>query len=166
VNRQVVIGVLAVLMFAGSLSAQGDACVRRRVAVNALDGQNRFAPDIAADDLRASLSRQPLRILSVTASHTVRLVIVADASSSMFHDESVWNSSIDVQKRLLESVPTETQVGLVVFSTDVERTISLTTDHDRIAEELDALRASRASRKGIFKTALWDALAHSMSLFR
>lgn len=157
--------VTAMLVSASPLLAQMDPCLHRSVAVNVFDNQNRMIPGLTAENFRASFRHQPVKILSVTQSSAARVAIVLDASASMLHDRSEWQSSIDSAKQLSNALSPDVLLGLIVFSTKVEKTISLTNDRQAIVSELDALKTGRAIPKGIRKTALWDSIGQALSLF-
>lgn len=158
--------VAAMLVSASSLLAQTDPCLHRSVAVNVFDNQGEIVPDLTADNFKASFHDQPIKILLATQSNAPRVVIVLDASETLRGEKSEWKFSIDSAKQLINALPPGASLGLVVFSTNVEKTISLTNDRQAIASEIDALSTGRrATRKGIRKTALWDCMGEAMSLF-
>jgi len=75
-------------------------------------------------------------------------------------------ASVGIAKDLIASVSASSQLGWIVFSTDVENSIPLSTDSTAIVNELDRLPAMRKHPdKGIRKTALWDAMARAIDLF-
>jgi len=154
------------LVGASPILAQTDPCLHRSVAVNVFDNQNRMIPGLTTGDFQASFRHQPVKILSVTQSSTARVVIVLDASGSMRENKSDWEFSVESAKQLSNVLPPDVPLGLIVFSTTVEKTISLTNDRQAIVSELDTLRTGRqAILKGMRKTALWDAMGEALSLF-
>lgn len=158
--------VAAMLVSASPVLAQTDPCLHRSVAVNVFDNQNSMISGLTAGNFQASFRHQPVKILSVTQSSTARVVIVLDASGSMLSNKSEWEFSIESAKQLSNVLPPDVPLGLIVFSTKVEKTISLTNDRQAIVSELDTLRTGRrAILKGMRKTALWDAMGEALSLF-
>jgi len=158
--------VAAMLVSANSLAAQTDPCLHRSVAVNVFDSQGETVPGLAAENFQASLRHEPIKILSVMQSSAPRVVIVLDASDTMLGEKSEWEFSIDSAKQLSDALPRAASLGLIVFSGDIEKTISLTNDRQAIAAELDSLKADRhAIATGSRKTALWDAMGQALSLF-
>jgi hypothetical protein len=158
--------VLAFAIVAAPLRAQTDPCRQRSVAVNVFNDQNKIIPGLAAANFQASFRNQPVKILSVTQSEAPRVVIILDASGSMVSRKEVWDFSIDAAKQLTNSLPPSALLGLVAFSTQVEKSVSLTADRQTILRELEALSARRrAMMNGVRKTALWDSMGHALSLF-
>jgi Mg-chelatase subunit ChlD len=149
-----------------SLSGQSEPCSRRTLAINVFDNEGHAVAGIARENLQAWFHHEPVRILSVTANNTPRIVIVFDTSGSMLGEKSEWDFAIATTRELVASVSAGTQIGLIFFSTGVEKSVPLTSDLPSVARELDALAASRRGlMKGIRKTALWDALEQGRSLF-
>jgi hypothetical protein len=157
---------VAMLVSAGPFLAQTDPCLRRSVAVNVFDNQNRITAGLTAENFRASFRRQPVKILRVTQGSAARVVIVLDASGSMLSNKSEWEFSIESAKQLSNALPPGVPLGLIVFSANVEKTIALTNDRQSIVAELDAFKTGRrAILKGLRKTALWDSMSQALSLF-
>jgi hypothetical protein len=155
----------AMLVSASPLLAQTDACLQRSVTVSVVDNQGEMVAGLTAKNFQASLRRQPIKILSVTQGSAPRVVIVLDASTTMLGEKSEWEFSIDSAKELSNALPRGTALGLIVFPSKVEQTLSLTSDHQAIAAELDNVKSSRReSLKGLRKTTLWDAMGQALSL--
>jgi hypothetical protein len=155
----------AMLVSASPLFAQSDPCLQRSVTVSVVDNQGEMVPGLTAKNFQASIRREPIKILSVTQSNTPRVVIVLDASKTMLGEKSEWEFSIDSAKELSNALPRGAALGLIVFPSKVEETISLTGDPQAIAAELDDVKSSRREiSKGLRKTTLWDAMRQALSL--
>jgi hypothetical protein len=158
--------VAAMLVSATPLLAQTDPCLHRSVAINVFDNQGEIVPGLAAENFQASFRHQAIKILSVTQSSAPRVVIVLDASATMLGEKSEWEFSIDSARQLSDTLPPRASLGLIVFSSTMEKTIPLTNDRQAIATELDGLKAGRrAIVTGARKTAIWDAMGQALLLF-
>jgi len=156
---------VAMLVSASPLFAQIDPCLHRSIAVNVLDNRGDPVPDLTTENFQASIRHQPITILSVTQSSAPRVVIVLDASDTLLGEGSEWEFSIGSAMRLNDALPADASVGLMVFPTRAEGTISLTQDRRGIATQLDSLKAvRRGSLKGTRKTTVWDAMRQAVSL--
>ena len=165
-NRHLVFAVAAILVSSASLQAQSDPCLRRTIAVNLFDHDKQIDSEISPDNFQASMPHEKITVLSVTASRPSRMVIVLDASGSMTSDKSDWNSYIDNAKELAKGLAAGTQVGLIVFSTQVDTTVPLTSDREIMARELETVRSAVSSAgKRTEKAALWDAVGNAIGLF-
>jgi len=141
------------LVSASPLLAQTDPCLHRSVAVNVFDNHGEMVTGLTAKNFQASLRRQPVKILSVTQGSAPRVVIVLDASDTLLGEGSEWEFSIGSAMRLNGALPADASVGLMVFPTKAEGTISLTQDRRGIATQLDSLKTvRRGSLKGTRKT--------------
>jgi len=158
--------VAAMLVSATPLLAQTDLCLHRSVAVNVFDSRGETVPGLIAENFQASLRHQSIKILSVTQSSAPRVVIVLDASATVLGEKSEWEFSIGSARQLSDTLPRRASLGLIVFSSSIEKTISLTNDRQAIATELDRLKTGRrALISGTRKTALWDAMGQALLLF-
>jgi len=156
---------VVMLVSASPLFAQIDPCLHRSIAVNVLDNRGDPVPDLTTENFQASIRHQPITILSVTQSSAPRVVIVLDASDTLLGEGSEWEFSIGSAMRLNDALPADASVGLMVFPTRAEGTISLTQDRRGIATQLDSLKAvRRGSLKGTRKTTVWDAMRQAVSL--
>jgi len=156
----------AMLVSASPLLAQTDPCLHRSVAINVFDNQGEIVPGLTARNFQASFRHQAIKILSAAQSSAPRVVIVLDASETMLGAKSEWDFSIDSARQLSNTLPRGASLGLIVFSGDIEKTISLTDDRQAIAAELDSLKLDhQAITTGTRKTGLWDAMGQALSLF-
>src|SRR5271155_1085914 len=124
--RHFVPAALAIMISAASLSAQSDPCLRRTVAVNVFDNQERMISSLSQDDFQASLHHERVKVLSVTPGASPRVVIVVDASGSMTGDRVNWDSSLESAYQLARTLNSRVPMGLIAFSTQVDKTIALT----------------------------------------
>lgn len=127
--------VAAMLVSASPLLAQIDPCLHRSVPVNVFDNHGEIVPGLIAENFQASLRHQAIKILSVTQSNAPRVVIVLDASETMLGEKSKWEFSIDSARQLNDALPRAASLGLIVFSGDIEKTISLTNDRQGVRAE-------------------------------
>jgi hypothetical protein len=165
-RRYLVFAIAVILASSVSLQAQSDPCLRRTIAVNLFDHEKQFDSEISPDNFQASMPHEKITVLSVTASRPSRVVIVLDASGSMTSDKSDWNSYIDNAKELAKGLAAGTQVGLIVFSTEVDTTVPLTSDREIMARGLETVRSAVSSAgKRTEKAALWDAIGKAVELF-
>ncbi|MGB9008008.1 MAG: VWA domain-containing protein [Candidatus Acidiferrales bacterium] len=156
---------IAVILGARTLLAQSPDCLHRTVTVNVLDSRKQIVTGIRPEDLSGSFRHKPVKIDFVApVTSPPRVFIVLDASSSMTALRLVWNSYIEASNRLVDSVPAGTLVGLIVFATEIDKTIPLGNGTAEVKEELEKLRVGNESfLKGRRTTALWDALNDAIS---
>ncbi len=163
-HRLSILAALAILVTTASLAAQSDPCLRRTVAVNVFDNQERMIAGLTRDDFQASLSHEPIKILSVTPGDSPRVVIVLDASELMLDSKSDWIESVESAKQLSGALSNSAQLGLIVFSTQVEKTFPLTNNRQSVLRELVGLEVGRRQlMKGTRKIALWEAMGQALS---
>lgn len=158
---------LAVLCDA-PLCAQQDACMQRSISVNVLTIDGKMVTGLDAANFQASYRHKPVRIVSATMdTQPRRIVVIIDASGSMLGPTADWNLALNVADELLAHIPRENSIALVVFSSQIERTIELTTDRKKLIDELAVLRSARKvmQKDKNRRTALWDAIHESVTLF-
>ncbi len=124
------------LLAAAPLAAQTDACLHRTVAVSVFDDRGEIVTGLTAENFQASLRHERVKILSVRPGDSPRVVIVLDASGSMLSRSEVWDFSIDAATQLSRSLPTGALLGMVVFSTQVGKTVPLSADRQTILAAL------------------------------
>ena len=158
--------VFAMFLQAGSLQAQDDPCLRRVVPVNVVLPDGTRVRDLEAQNFKASIHGTSLRISSVTPElKPRRIMLVLDASGSMI-GSGYWATYLQVAANLVEGQPPATLIGLIVFSTQVNRVTPLTNDRDKVENELRSLQdASAALPARGSSTALWDSIRNASQLF-
>jgi len=133
---------------------QSDSCRTRTVPVNVLTEKGEIVSEIRPESFRASFDHKPVRILSVIPNQMpTRLMIMLDASGSMTHG---FRRYVGVAVALVESMPPESLIGLVVFSEKIKEIVPLTNDREKLNDELTRLQGGDHAPRG--HTALWDAL--------
>jgi hypothetical protein len=162
--RTIVIFIAGILSASG-IAAQAPDCRHRTVLVNILDSKNQIVNDLRPEDLSGSFRRKPVKIASVTPnSFLPRIFIVLDARRGMRNLKPTWKYSIEAANRLVDSMPTGTFIGMIIFAKNIEKAIPLGSNTVEIKEELEKLRVgSEPSVKNGRGTALWDALDQAIS---
>jgi hypothetical protein len=95
------------------------------------------------------------------------LVLLLDASGSVRGGTTAgWEATVQVAADLLASMPA-LEIGLALFSEEVEPVASPTTDRERLLEEIERLRPGprefeRGRRQ---RTAIWDSLLDTVTMF-
>jgi von Willebrand factor type A domain len=156
--------VAAMLVSASPLVAQTDPCLRRSVPINVLTAKGETVTGLTPENFKASFHRKAVKIVSVTPDGAPRRVmIVLDSSRSMMSQSDEWHDYVKVARYLAERLPTESAIGLVVFTEKIERLIPLTNDRAKVRDELAKLDSGAEVFKG--KTAVWDAIIAASSEF-
>jgi hypothetical protein len=156
---------IAGILVAQALPAQSADCLHRTVTVNVLDSRKQIVTGIRPEDLTGLFRHKPVKIDFVApVTSPPRVFIVLDASGSTTALGPIWKSYIEASNRLVDSMPAGTLVGLIVFATNIDKTIPLGNSTAEVKEELEKLRVGNEPfLKGSRKTALWDALNDAIS---
>lgn len=149
------------------LVAEEDACLHRTVPVNVLTERGLQYPNLASADFKASLHGKLVRIVSVRPNDvSPRVMIVVDASGSMFGDADGWTLNLGIARALLHYLPSDSLVGLAVFAKTVETNLPPMLDRERVSSEVTRLGTFHAKMPpGKHSTALWDSLKAVISDF-
>jgi hypothetical protein len=157
-----------ILLDAGSTLAQQNDCRQRSIPVSVFTHDGTPPPNLSAASFHGTVNGKQVQINAIAAdAQPGRIILLLDASGSVRGgDASNWKFTLDLADDLLVYVPTTTEVGLAVFSEQVETTIAPTTDRKMVA---DAIETLRSSGKGLTKrigrqTALWDAVNASANM--
>jgi len=152
---------VAALLLGGQLLVQSDTCLLRTVPVNVLTEHGQIVTGLSPQNFKASFHHKQVKILSVTPDQSPRhIVIVIDASGSMTSERRQWRYYIDVARGFLAGIPASSLVGLVVFSTHIQKVIPPTNDRNKLGAELVSLEAETHFKNGKEgQTALWDSLS-------
>ncbi len=149
------------LLFAVAVAAQDDPCLRRTVAINVFDLDGKLVTGLTPKDFRAELKGKPVSILSVDLDQRPhRLVVVLDASASMFDGEKQWDLARSLAEAAVAASPARFQAGLIVFNDAVRIRIPIQSDPGPALQALVDLpqrplgHDARVGRH----TSLWDAL--------
>jgi hypothetical protein len=107
------------------LVAQEVPCTRRTVLVTAVDRGGNPLGNLAPDRLRGSFRQQPVQIVAAdldTRPH--RIVILLDASGSMRGETGRWQLARTTAEVLARAAPPSGSASLIVFGTEVVKTVS------------------------------------------
>ena len=156
------------LLCAVSARAQQNECRQRVIPVHVVTRDGALPPKLNQANLEAAYANKPARVAAVSGAHRPqRLMVLLDASGSVRGGTaSGWEATVQVAAQLLANLP-PMEIGLALFSEEVEPVVSPTTDRERLLEEIERLRTGppefeRGRRQ---RTALWDALFDSVSMF-
>lgn len=84
----------------------------------------------------------------------------------MTGETAVWGLALNVVDRVAAQMPQTTQVGLAVFSVQIDQIVNFSTDRQAFHLALVQMAAdTKPSPKGRFLTALKDAMESSLTLF-
>lgn len=151
------------------LHAQTNTCLGQTVPVTVLTEKGDLVPGLTADNFKAFIHHASVKILSLTPDRSPRrVVIVLDASRGMTSEKSEWDFYLLTAKELIKEMPSGTQLGLVVFSAQAEKAVALTTDWESVLVQLKTIKENYRTLikdERSQKTALWDSLNESLSLF-
>lgn len=109
-----------------------------------------------------------MRILSATVDERPRrIAVLLDASGSMLvSTKTKWELALQAAGESVVLAPPATALAFVMFAEKVEEKIGFTQGRKAIAEKMVALAPGpKAFGKGSRKTALWDAVLESLTLF-
>ncbi len=141
---------------------------RRIVPVNVLDGEGNPVPGLRTGDFHGNLQGKPVTVLSITpAVQSPRIVILLDASHSMFQDKAKWKLGLETVDDLVRRGPALSEVALVLFSDAAQVTTGLTRDRQAVLEPLAAWREEQqfeTMRQAAKRTALLDAILGALEI--
>jgi Mg-chelatase subunit ChlD len=162
--RQVIFAFALAALAATPLCGQSDPCLHRTVPVNVLTAKGETVTGLTPENFKASFHRKPVKIVSVTEDKGPRRVlIVLDSSGSMIAHRREWQVYVGVARDLTRLLPPDGSIGLVVFTSKIEKYIPLTRDRAEIQKELAWLQAGTEKFEG--KTSLWDTVSVASSEF-
>jgi len=165
--QRVIAAALLFFLSALAAAAQDDPCLRRTVAVSVLDAEGRPVPGLAPQNFHAEVKRRAIPVVSAKldgAPH--RVVVVLDASASMFDGEKQWGLAKSLAEQALAASPKSFQAGLIVFNDAVRIKIPVQGDPSPARQALAELPARPDKRNPATgrHTALWDALVAASEL--
>lgn len=109
---------LAVLLLATSLEAAEPACLERILPVTVKDKESKLIEGLRPEDFRGEFRKQPVEILSVDWDEGPRrIVLVLDHNGSM---EVALPLVQKVAQRMIEGVPSDLSMAMLVFGKQVE----------------------------------------------
>jgi hypothetical protein len=153
-----------------AFGAQSATCSRRIIPVSVTDDGGNIVSGLDAQDFNVKIHGRPATILSAQlVAGPRRIAIVLDASGSVLNAEVdgnvAWRQSLSAAARLVERLPRQHSVALVVFATKVEFQLSFAHDRKDILAKINDLREGpKAFPKGAH-TALWDAIVTAARMF-
>jgi von Willebrand factor type A domain len=166
--RLVVALMASLLAFSGPARAQQDECRQRIVPVHVATRDGAPPPTLTAAHFQASVADQPVRVTTISEEQKPRrLIILLDASGSVRGGTTAgWDATVEVAAQLLAVLP-PLEIGLALFSEEVEPVLAPTAVRERLIEEVERLRAGPRDTQGgrRQRTALWDSLLDSARIF-
>ena len=143
------------LFFTSALvrAQQAALCLERIIPVSVASSDGSAAPELTISSLEGTYDKRPLTVKAVNiAEKPPRVILLIDASGSMH-----WRANAigDAAKRILESLPLQSAVGLVFFQSKIIPVALPTSDRQSLLLQVEALRNNRQSFKG--RTALRTA---------
>jgi hypothetical protein len=159
---------LALLAFSGPARAQQNECRQRTVPVHIATRDGAPLPTLTAAHFQAAYADKPIRITAISDEQKPqRLIVLLDASGSVRGGTtSGWDATVEVAAQLLAALP-PLEIGLALFSEEVEPVLAPTAARERLVGEVERLRAGPREVPGgrRQRTALWDSLLDSAKLF-
>jgi len=138
--------------------AQTDSCLVRTVTVGALTDRGEAVTDLARESFTASLHKKPVQIRSVTPNDLPpRVMMLLDASGSVSVVAADWQRAVSIASSIARTLPTGSQIGLVVFAGKIDIYVDLTTDRSKVQGELETLK--KGPPVSVLGTALWDSVS-------
>jgi len=149
------------------LRAQDSDCARRWVPVDVIGRDGTILTELQVSSIQGSLRGVPVKILSASWDEQPRRVLVLlDGSGSMTGATAVRGLALNVADQVAAQMPQTAQVGLAVFSVQIDQTVAFTTDRQAFHLTLVQMAAdTKPSPKGRYFTALRDAMVRSLPLF-
>jgi hypothetical protein len=154
--------------FSGPARAQQNECRQRTVPMHISTRDGAAPPQLTAAHFQATYADKIIRVTAVGEEQKPqRLIVLLDASGSVRGGTTAgWDATVEVAAQLLAALP-PLEIGLALFSEEVEPVLAPTTARERLVEEVDRLRAGPRDTQGgrRQRTALWDSLLDSAKLF-
>jgi len=160
---------MAVLfVFAGPARAQQDECRQRIVPIHVSTRDGALPVKLTPAHFEATYANKPVRVTAVSGEQKPqRLIVLLDASGSVRGGTTAgWEATIEVAAQLLAAMP-PLEIGLALFSEEVEPVVRPTSMRERVIEEIERLRGGPREPQGgrRQRTALWDSLLDSARMF-
>ncbi len=149
--------------------AQQSECRQRILPIHVSTRDGGPVPKLIPAQFEAINAGKPLRVTAVSGEHQPqRLIVLLDVSGSVRGGTTAgWDATVQVATQLLASMP-PMEIGLALFSEEVESLVRPTTVKDRLLEEVERLHTGprEAARGRRQRTALWDSLLDSIEVFK
>jgi hypothetical protein len=156
------------LLLSSSARAQDNQCRQRIVPIHVSTRDGAVPPPLTMAHFQATYAGQPIRVLAVGEEQKPhRLVVLLDASGSVRGGTTAgWDATVEVAAQLLAVLP-PLEIGLALFSEEVEPLLAPTTARERLVDEVERLRAGPRDTLGgrRQRTALWDSLLDAAKVF-
>jgi len=154
--------VLSLALFWGTISG-----AQQTVPVTILSRSSSQLPEFDSSNFAASSKGKIIQVSSVA--HAVepgRVIVLLDVSYSMLGTTTSadWNFPIDLARVLFIKMPPEVEVGLSVFATELGRGVGLTSDREKVIDELEDIRKV-GMKFGDGETSVWDSIIAGAKLF-
>jgi VWFA-related protein len=159
---------LTSVLLSPAVQAQGLPCPQQTVPVSVSASDGRVVLGLTASNFRVRVNGHTARILDASMdSSPRRIVLLLDASGSMLTPErTLWKPALAVSKTLLERLRPQDSVAFLAFANQVERKVDFTRDPKSALQQVDELESgTKAIRRGVRKTALWDSVLEALRLF-
>jgi hypothetical protein len=158
--------VVVLILFGIRLFAQTGPCLRRSLSVNILMPQGTMAPTLTAGELRATVGKEPVKILSVLPDDPPhRIIVLLDSSGSVLSTPLVWRAYLAMARNFVTNQPEGTTVTLAVFADQIDMVIPVTNDRVALDSKFKSLEAGWGFFRRPRATALWDALKTASDMF-
>lgn len=166
---RVTASVALLFLLAGPARAQQNECRQRVLPIHVSTRDGAPTPKLTPAHFEAIYAGKPARVTVVSGQHQPqRLIVLLDASGSVRGGTTAgWDATVQVAAQLLASMP-PLEIGLALFSEEIEPLVAPTTAKDRLLEEIERLRSGPrlAERGRRQRTALWDSLLDSVEMFK
>ncbi len=167
-QRALLLGWSALLLLpAAAAHAQRRDCLRRSMAVHISAPASSVPLELTPAHLAANFRNRPLHVTAIGPEQRPRrLVILMDASGSIRGGTTAgWEATIEAASQLVDAVR-DVETAITIFAERVEIVTGPTTQHDRLAGEIENLRSGlleEGPRRQ--RTAIWDSLLDAMQMF-
>jgi len=166
--RSTITSLFLALLCAVSARAQQSDCRLRVIPIHVSTRDGSPSPKLTSAHFAASYADKPIRVTAVSGEQQPqRLIVLLDASGSVRGGTTAgWDATVQVAAQLLAVLP-PLEIGLALFSEEVEPVVRPTADRERLLGEIERLRTGprEAERGRRQRTALWDALLDSAEMF-
>ncbi|MBI3475162.1 MAG: VWA domain-containing protein [Acidobacteria bacterium] len=139
----------------------------RSILINVVDHNGNAVRDLAKDNFRVRINKQPVAVLSAEYSLAPRrIVVLLDVSGSMAgnRDTEKWRIAREAVEELLAQTPAEVPIAFLTFSDHVQDVFDFRKSRAAISRWFDETPAQLDYPKG--RTALLDAVVAAVRLFR
>jgi hypothetical protein len=156
------------MVLAATAAAQNNNCQRRRILIRVTTAEGESTPDPSGTQITGTFRGKPVKVLSVVPHRQpLRIVILLDASASMLRNtqkDSPWSTAVQLAYQFIQGTPAETQFGLLIFGSDVHRTVAVQQGGTAVLKELAVLPSIKEYPKKSRQTALWDTIHRALDM--